>query len=201
MALTRKFLSALGIEADKIDEIISAHTETVDGLKEQLKKAKEAADKLPKVQEQLDSLKDAAKNSGDYAKLKDEFDKYKAEVAKEKTLTAKKAVLSRIAKDAGLSEAGIAKVLKYTDYKTLELDEKGEAKDSKALLKSLKEEWPEYIQTVQTNGVKTPTPPANDGGKAKLTRADIFKKDEHGRYVMSTEERQKALADNPDLLH
>jgi DNA-binding transcriptional MerR regulator len=201
MALTRKFLSALGIEADKIDEIISAHTETVDGLKEQLKQAKEAADKLPKVQEQLDSLKDAAKNSGDYAKLKDEFDKYKAQVAEEKTLTAKKAVLSKIAKDAGLSEAGIAKVLKYTDFASVELDEKGEAKDGKALLKSLKEEWPEYIQTVQTNGVKTPTPPANDGGKAKLTRADIFKKDDHGRYVMSTEERQKALAENPDLLH
>ena len=28
MALTRKFLSALGIESDKVDEIISAHTET-----------------------------------------------------------------------------------------------------------------------------------------------------------------------------
>ena len=35
MALTRKFLSALGIEEDKVDEIIKAHTETVDALKEQ----------------------------------------------------------------------------------------------------------------------------------------------------------------------
>lgn len=201
MALTRKFLSALGIEADKIDEIISAHTETVDGLKEQLKQAKEAADKLPKVQEQLDSLKEAAKNSGDAAKIQKEFDEYKEAVEKEKTLTAKKAVLSKIAKDAGLSEAGIAKALKYTDFATVELDDKGEAKDGKALLKSLKEEWPEYIQTVQTNGVKTPTPPANNGGKAKLTREDIYKKDDKGRYLMSTEERQKALAENPDLLH
>ena len=32
-------------------------------------------------------------------------------------------------------------------------------------------------------------------GKAKLTREDIFKKDDKGRYVMSTEERQKALAE------
>lgn len=188
MSLTRKFLSALGIEADKIDEIISAHTETVDGLKDQLKQAKEAADKLPKVQEQLDSLKDAAKNSGDYAKLKDEFDKYKAQVAEEKTLTAKKAVLSKIAKDAGLSEAGIAKVLKYTDFASVELDEKGEAKDGKALLKSLKEEWPEYIQTVQTNGVKTPTPPANDGGKAVKTKDEIL-------AIKDTAERQAAWRD------
>lgn len=33
MALTRKFLAAMGIEADKIDSIIDAHTETVDALK------------------------------------------------------------------------------------------------------------------------------------------------------------------------
>ena len=83
-------MSALGIEADKIDEIISAHTETVDGLKEQLKQAKEAADKLPKVQEQLDSLKDAAKNSGDYAKLKKEFDDYKAIPAEQAEAAAEK---------------------------------------------------------------------------------------------------------------
>lgn len=201
MALTRKFLAALGIEADKVDEIISAHSETVDGLKEQLKAAQRDADKLTEVQAQLDKAKEAAKNSGDAAKIQKEFDEYKEAVEKEKTLTAKKAVLTRIAKDAGLSEAGIAKVLKYTDFASVDLDEKGEAKDGKALLKSLKEEWPEYIQTVQTSGVKTPTPPANDGGKAKLTREDIYKKDDHGRYVMSTEERQKALAENPDLLH
>ena len=35
MSLTRKFLSALGIEDDKVDEIISAHTDTVNALKEQ----------------------------------------------------------------------------------------------------------------------------------------------------------------------
>ena len=40
MALTRKCLSALGIEAEKIDEIISAHTETVDGLKDEIAKYK-----------------------------------------------------------------------------------------------------------------------------------------------------------------
>jgi hypothetical protein len=191
MALTRKFLSALGIEADKIDEIISAHTETVDGLKEQLKQAKEAADKLPKVQEQLDSLKDAAKNSGDAAKIQKEFDEYKEAVEKEKTLTAKKAVLSKIAKDAGLSEAGIAKVLKYTDYASLELDDKGEEKDSKALLKSLKEEWPEYIKTTNTAGANTANPPASTGNAYK-SKDEIFAIKDDG-------ERQRAIAENHEL--
>ena len=184
-------MSALGIEADKIDEIISAHTETVDGLKEQLKQAKEAADKLPKVQEQLDSLKEAAKNSGDYAKLKKEFDDYKADVANKETLAAKKAVLSKIAKDAGLSEAGVAKALKYTDWSTVELDEKGEAKDSKALLKSLKEEWPEYIKTTNTAGANTANPPAGNG-KSYKSKEEIFS-------IKDAGERQKAIAENSEL--
>ncbi len=38
MALTRKFLAALGIEDDKVDEIIQAHTETVNGLKDEIVK-------------------------------------------------------------------------------------------------------------------------------------------------------------------
>ena len=191
MALTRKFLSALGIEADKVDEIISAHTETIDGLKEQLKQAKEAADKLPKVQEELDSLKEAAKHSGDAAKIQEAFDAFKAEVAAEKSKAAKQAALSRIAKDAGLSEAGIAKAVKYTNLDTVELDDKGEIKDSKALLKSLKEEWSEYVQTIRTEGVNTPNPPQNNGGKTVKTKDEIL-------AIKDTAERQAAWRDYLD---
>lgn len=191
MALTRKFLAALGIEADKVDEIISAHSETVDGLKEQLKAAQRDADKLTEVQAQLDKAKEAAKNSGDYAKLKKEFDDYKADVANKETLAAKKAVLSKIAKDAGLSEAGVAKALKYTDWATVELDEKGEAKDSKAILKSLKEEWPEYIKTTNTAGANTANPPAGNG-KSYKSKDEIFAIKDDG-------ERQRAIAENHEL--
>ena len=185
MALTRKFLSALGIESDKQDEIIAAHTETTDSLKEQLKVAQEAAAKLPKVEEQLNSYKEAAKNSGDYEALKKQFDDFKAEVAEREVKEQKKGILSKIARDAGLSEAGIAKVLKYTDYSAIELDEKGEPKDGKALLKSIKEEWPEYIQTTSTEGVKTPNPPQNNGGKAVKTKDEIL-------AIADTAERQAA---------
>ena len=102
MALTRKFLSALGIEADKVDEIISAHAETVEGLKEQIAQFKADAEQLPKVKEELEKAKAAAKDGGEYEKLKSEFDKYKADVAAEKTLAAKKTALQKVAKDAGL---------------------------------------------------------------------------------------------------
>ena len=40
MALTRSFLKALGIEEEKIGEIINAHSETVSGLKAEIEKYK-----------------------------------------------------------------------------------------------------------------------------------------------------------------
>ena len=46
MALTRNFLKALGIEEEKIGEIINAHSETVTALKADIEKYKEDAEKL-----------------------------------------------------------------------------------------------------------------------------------------------------------
>ena len=57
MALTRRALKAMGIEDEKIDEIISMHTDTVDGLKDQVKTYEADAKKLPTVQKELDELK------------------------------------------------------------------------------------------------------------------------------------------------
>lgn len=166
MALTRKFLAALGIEESKIESIIDAHTETVDALKADRDRYKADAEKLPEVQKELDKAKAAAKDSGEYDKLKKEFDDYKAEVAG-KELRAKKAeILKAIARDAGLSEAGIAKVLKYQDFEKIELDDKGEAKDKAQLLKDLKAEWPEYITTTGKKGADTGNPPAGSAGSA-----------------------------------
>lgn len=191
MALTRSYLKSMGLTDEQVSGIIEAHTETVEGLKNEAARYKSEADKLPEVQRKLDEAKEAAKNSGDYAKLKKEFDDYKADVANKETLAAKKAVLSKIAKDAGLSEAGVAKALKYTDWATVELDEKGEAKDSKALLKSLKEEWPEYIKTTNKTGANIANPPAGNG-KSYKSKEEIFS-------IKDAGERQKAIAENSEL--
>lgn len=163
MALSRAYLKGMGLTDEQVNGIIEAHTETVDGLKTEIERYKADAEKLPKVQEDLKKAQAAAKDSGEYDKLKKEFDDYKAEVASKETLAAKKAALKDIAKDAGLSEAGIAKALKYHDFDKMELDDKGAAKDKAAVLKGLKEEWAEYVQTSETKGAKTATPPAGDG--------------------------------------
>lgn len=192
MALTRKFLSALGIEADKIDEIITAHSETVDALKSERDDYKANADKLPEVQKELDKLKkEAAKNSGDdYAALKKEFEEYKADVAKKEAHAAKETAYRDLLKDAGIAEKSLAKVLKYSDVDAVELDEDGKIKDAKSLIKSVREEWPEHIETVRTQGASTSTPPASTG-KTRTKEEIMAIKDAH--------ERQVAIAENHTL--
>lgn len=194
MALTRKFLSAMGIEPDKVDEIINAHAETVDGLKEQLQQYKESADKLPEVQKELDKLKESTKNGGDYDRLKQEFEDYKAEVKNKETLNAKKAALSKVAKDAGLSEAGVAKAVKYADWSAIELDDDGNVKEAKNLIKSLREEWSEHIVKTETKGADTATPPQNSGTGKYKNRSEIM-------AIKDTTERQKAIAENLQLFN
>lgn len=199
MALTRKFLSALGIEAEKIDEIITAHTETVDGLKNELAAAKADAAKLPGVQKELDDLKAAQPKDGEswetkYNEEHAAFEKYKSDAAQEKALEAKKTAYRSVLKDAGIiGEKAQEKVLRYTDFSNIELDEKGKLKETAKLLREAKDEWPELITTEGRKGVDTGNPPAS-AGNATMSRAEIYKTDDNGRFVYDAAQRQEALS-------
>ena len=202
MSLTRKMLKAMGIEEEKIDQIIEAHSETVDSLKADRDSYKEDAEKLKDVQKELDDLKakgdDGWKEKHD--RLKAEFDQYKNDVQEKETHSKKVEAYKAILKDANLSEKGIEKAIKYAEWDKIELDADGKLKGANDHIKAVREEWAEYVTTTTTTGAKTSTPPANNGC-AKLTKAEIYAKDEHGRYKLSTAERQKALAENPELLN
>ena len=195
-------LKAMGIEEEKIDQIIEAHTDTVDGLKADVSKYKTDAEKLTDVQKELDELK-AKGDDGwkeKYDNLKGEFDKYKTDVQEKETHNKKVEAYKAILKDANLSEKGIEKAVKYAEWDKIELDADGKLKGANDHIKAAREEWAEYVTTTTTTGAKTSTPPANNGG-SKLTKAEIYARDEHGRYKLSTAERQKALAENPELLN
>ncbi len=202
MSLTRKMLKAMGIEEEKIDQIIEAHSETVDSLKADRDSYKEDAEKLKDVQKELDDLKakgdDGWKEKHDA--LKAEFDQYKNDVQAKETKAAKEAAYRAVLKDANLSEKGIEKAVKYAEWDKIELGEDGKLKGANDHIKAVRDEWAEYVTTTTTTGAKTSTPPVNNGG-SKLTKAEIYARDEHGRYKLSTAERQKALAENPELMN
>ena len=174
MSLTRKMLKAMGIEEEKIDQIIEAHSETVDSLKADRDSYKEDAEKLKDVQKELDELKakgdDGWKDK--YEKLKGEHEQYKSDVLAKETHAAKEAAYRAILKDANLSEKGIEKAIKYADWDKIELGADGKLKGANDHIKAVREEWAEYVTTTTTTGAKTSTPPANNPAK-NYTTAEI----------------------------
>lgn len=195
MAFTRKFLAALGIEPDKVDEIMQAHVEVTDALKEERDKYKIDAEKLPAVEDELNAFKEKAAGEDPYKekfeKLQGEFDTYKADV-ETKALTAQKEKAFRQALlDIGIPEKRIDSVMKVSDLAKIELDKEGAIKEGDKLKEGLKTEWADFIATTKTEGAKTATPPANTG-KTTMTRDQI-------RAITDTAARQKAMLDNPSL--
>lgn len=179
MSLSRKFLAALGIEQEKIDEIIDAHTETVNALKEERDKYRKDAEALPEVQKELDGMKEAAEKNPDgvykqqYDDLKSEYDQYKADVEAKETAVKKKEAYRSLLKQVGVSEKRLDAVLKVSQYNSIELEKDGSVKGAEDLKKSLKEEWADFIVQEETKGAETKTPPAGAGaGSVKtLSRA------------------------------
>ena len=204
MALTRKSLKAMGLTDEQVDSIVEMHTETVDGLKDKLKTAEEKATQLDGVQKELDELK--AKGGDDYkAKYEAEkkaFADYKADQTAKETKAAKEAAVRAYFEGKNITGANLKIAMRAVGnmIDSMELDgEKLKTTDSLDELVKEGGDLAGLVVTTQTRGANTATPPAGNGG-SKLTKADIYKKDEHGRYVMSTAERQKALAENPDLM-
>lgn len=197
MALSRKLLKSMGIEDEKIEQIIEAHTETVDALKEERDGYKAQAEKVPGIQRELDELKETVEKNGDknpykvkYDALKEEFDTYKADTEKKAAKAVKEDAYRALLKEAGVNEKRIAAVLKVSDIDGVELDKDGKIKGSDKLIESIKEEWSDFIVTERQMGAPTATPPANTGGK--MSKEDIFK-------IKDTAERQKAMLENKEL--
>ena len=165
MAFTRKFLAALGIEADKVDEIINAHTEVTDALKSERDRYREDAEKLPGVQKELDEMKAAADKAGKdpykvkYEALKEDFDKYKADQTARETAAAKSAAYKALLKEAGISEKRLDAVLKVSDLSKVELTEEGKVKDADTLAAAIRTEWADFIATPGKKGADPATPP------------------------------------------
>ena len=195
MAFTRKFLSALGIEADKVDEIISAHTEVTDALKQERDQYKADAEKLPGVQQELNDLKSTTdgKNTWKvkYEALKEDFEDYKSQQTAKETKANKEAAYKVLLENAGVAPKRIAAILKVTDLDGIELDDSGNVTDADKHTETIKEEWADFIQTTQTKGASTATPPSTSG-KGTKTKEEIW-------AIKDPTERQRAIAENHTL--
>lgn len=200
MALTRKMLKAMGIEEDKIEQIIEAHSETVNALKDERDDYKAKADMLPDVQKQLDDARNALAKHGDgevvakseYDKIKNEYDTYKSEQVAKETRAAKERAVREFYKSAvGISEKRLDAIMKVTKLDDFELDHDGNIKNADEHAKTAKEEWADFVDTYGEEGAGTARPPER-GGKTTKTKDEIL-------AIKDGAARRQAMAENPTL--
>lgn len=198
MALTRKFLSALGIESDKVDEIINAHAETVDALKGERDSFKENAEKydaehkrVGELEKEVEGLKESSGDSykEKYQTLKTEFDDYKKGIESEKTKATKTTAYKGLLKEIGISDDAIEDIIEVSASKIegIKLDKDGKIEGSDELKQSLETKWARFKVKESTKGANTHTPPAGSG-KGVMSRDEIAK-------IKDTQERQKAYGE------
>lgn len=188
MALTRKFLSALGIEADKVDEIINAHAETVNGLKEEAEKYKaykEDAEKLPEVQKELDDLKKAG---GDWQKkYEDEhkaFEDFRKDVETKEKETNIRAAYKALLKAQNVNEKHMDAIMRVTDFSGMKLKEDGTLDGADKLNESIKKDWDDFIVKSEKKGAEVETPPGDEGKQSRKPgrAAEIANRYHEGMY-------------------
>lgn len=176
MALTRKYLTGLGIEADKIDLIIEAHADTVSGLKAEIAESKEKAEKATELEAENEKLK---AQIGTDSEWKEKFDKEHADFEAYKTEQEQKAIAEtkitaykELLKTNGVNEKLLDLIVKGTDLNTIELEE-GKIKDSDKLSATIKEDYKDYITTQEGGGVQTETPPSSQATETDLGKLSM----------------------------
>lgn len=202
----KEILSKAGVSAENMDtaieEIITGHNATVDALKDDIADLKANSQNYTDMKTKFDAQTQELENvkrqlaetedyKGKYETVKADYDKYKSDVdGKEKKAQSdtafKKWLISQ-----GYSETGAGKIVKYGGY-TPEFDKDGNIKNADKLSESVKGEWGEYHGTTRVEGAKTATPPQNTGGKSIITKEEIMN-------IKNTAERQKKIAENPEL--
>lgn len=194
MAFTRATIRNLakesGVELPKEleDALVSEHLTARNAYAEEQVKAeleKQPAEKAVNV-----------KDSEEYKTLEKSFNDYKAEIDNKQAKEAKEKAVRAFYESKGITGKNLEIAMRGSraEIDGIELDG-DKIKDNSALDALVKGDFSGLVATTTTKGANTANPPANTGG-TKLTKAEIYARDEHGRYKLSTAERQKALAEN-----
>ena len=185
-------LKAMSIEDEKIDQIIEAHSETVESLKQQRDSFKAEAAKVEELEKKLEEAESAKADDfkAKYEAVVEEFETFKAEVQSAKIAAQVEAKYRELLKDAGIDPKRIDAVVKVTDLNEIALNKDGEIKDSDKLAEQVKEEWSDFIAEATTKGAKVENPPKNGG--SGMSKDEIM-------AIKDPTERQRAIAENHEI--
>lgn len=184
----------MGLSDEQVETVIEAHTDTVDGLKNELDGLKDKAKELEAVKNELDSLKNADNFKDKYDKEHSDFEKYKAEIEAEKAHNEKARAFREALEKANINKAHIDMIC---DTKTAEkLINEIEIKDGKnvnggSLTDSIVKNWGNYVEKSENHNANVEKPPSNTGGNL-ITKEKIMQ-------IKDGSERRRAIAENLEL--
>lgn len=175
MSLTRKSLKAMGLTDEQVDSIIEMHTDTVDGLKEQVNTYKADAEKLPNVQKELDDLK--AMGDGGYKEKYEKehkaFEDYKADITAKESKAAKEKAVRAYFESKNITGSNLDLAMRGCGEEMATLVMDGDKiKDTKSLDALIDGAYKSLVYTEHTQGANPATPPANNPAK-NYTTAEI----------------------------
>lgn len=204
MSLTRKALKAMGIEEEKIDQIIEEHTSTLEEIKSERDELRNKVKSLDTIQKQLDDANELlkSKDSGEseykakYEELQNEFTTYKTSIENEKTYNNKEAKFLGVLKESlGIvDDKSLTTIVHASKDKIngIELTDDGNIKDSDSLMEYVKSDFPAFIPQVSEQGAKTAQPPFTNGSGTTMTKEQIS-------AIKDPVARQKAMKENINL--
>lgn len=167
MALTRKLLRSMGIEDEKVEQIIGEHIETVNALKDERDELKDAAGRLEKAEAELEGLK-AEQADGFKEKFEKEhadFEAFKADTAKAAADREKKSLYRKLLTGAGVDPKRIDAVMRVADLSDIVVED-GAIKDADEVTEKVKGEWSDFIPATNRKPADVDTPPAGGGDGA-----------------------------------
>lgn len=201
----KEILSKAGVSTENMDkaieEIIAGHNATVEALKDDIADLKANSQNYTDIKTKFDAqsteletvkkqLTETDDYKGKYETVKKEYDDYKSDVDGKEKKAKSDIAFKEWLKGQGYSEKGASKIVKYGGF-VPEFDKDGNIKNAEKLTESVNNEWSEYKETVHTEGAKTATPPTMSG-KSTVTKEEIMN-------IKNTAERQRAIAENPEL--
>ena len=177
MSLTRKALSAMGIDETKIEQIIEMHSETVNGLKDQISEYKSQADKLPSISKELEELKQTSSQPDEYkAKYESEkkaFEDFKKNIEIEKANSTKDKLYRQLLSENHVKSNKIDLIMRTVNLDKLELDGEDKLKDSADLNKSIIKDWEDFIESTEVKGTDTANPPYQSDTNIDLSKLSM----------------------------
>ena len=180
---------------DEIENaLIALHLGVVDPLKDDLDKAKAEQAELDKLKAELEEAKKDAVFKEKYEKEHNDFEDYKKTILQKEQGAVKEKAVRAYFESKGISGANLEIAMRGSSQEVARVEMDGDKiKDTKAFDELINGTFKGLVSTNGMAGANPANPPSNTGG-GKMSREEIYKKDDKGKYVYDATARREALA-------